>query len=83
MSCNCKNDKTELSKRKDIRRKAKDTFATIKRLWQESESNMITTNNFNAGNVYTVTMDFFDEKGKLLIDHEVSYYYAVNLGGGE
>ena len=44
MSCNCKNDKTELSKRKDIRRKAKDTFAIIKRLWQESQSNTITTN---------------------------------------
>ena len=44
MSCNCKKDKTELSKNKDIRRKAKDTFATIKRLWQESETNMITTN---------------------------------------
>ena len=44
MSCNCKKDKTELSKRKDIRRKAKDTFATIKRLWQESETNMITIN---------------------------------------
>ena len=44
MGCNCKKDKTELSKRKDIRRKAKDTFATIKRLWQESEVNTITTN---------------------------------------
>jgi hypothetical protein len=44
MSCNCKHDKTELSKRKDIRRKAKDTFATIKRLWQESEKDTITTN---------------------------------------
>jgi hypothetical protein len=44
MSCNCKKDKTELSKRKDIRRKAKDTFATIKRLWQESENDTITTN---------------------------------------
>lgn len=44
MSCNCKKDKTELSKRKDIRRIAKDTFATIKRLWQESETNTITTN---------------------------------------
>ena len=44
MSCNCKHDKTELSKRKDIRRKVKDTFSTIKRLWQESESNTITTN---------------------------------------
>ena len=44
MSCNCKKDKTELSKKKDIRRKAKDTFATIKRLWQESESITITTN---------------------------------------
>ena len=44
MSCNCKNDKTELSKRKDIRRKVKDTFAAIKRLWQESETNTITTN---------------------------------------
>ena len=44
MSCNFKKYKTELSKKKDIRRKAKDTFATIKRLWQESEINTITTN---------------------------------------
>ena len=44
MSCNCKKDKTELNKRKDIRRKAKDALATIKRLWQESENNTITTN---------------------------------------
>ena len=44
MSCNCKKDKTELSKRKDIRRKAKNTFATIKRLWQESEKDTIITN---------------------------------------
>lgn len=44
MSCNCKKDKTELSKRKDIRKKTKDTIATIKRLWQESEKNKITTN---------------------------------------
>ena len=43
MSCNCKHDKTELSKRKDIRRKAKDTFATIKKLWKESENDTITT----------------------------------------
>lgn len=44
MSCNCKKDKTELNKRKDIRKKTKDTIATIKRLWQESEKNTITTN---------------------------------------
>ena len=44
MSCNCKKDKTELNKRKDIRRKVKDALATIKRLWQESENNTITTN---------------------------------------
>lgn len=44
MSCNCKKDKTELNKRKDIRRKAKDALATIKRLWQESGNNTITTN---------------------------------------
>ena len=43
MSCNCKKDKTELYKRKDIRRKTKDALATIKRLWQESENNTITT----------------------------------------
>jgi hypothetical protein len=43
MSCNCKNDKTELSKRKDIRKKTKEAIATIKRLWQESENNTITT----------------------------------------
>ena len=44
MSCNCKKDKTELNKRKDIRRKTKDALATIKRLWRESESDTITTN---------------------------------------
>jgi hypothetical protein len=44
MGCNCKKDKTELSKRKDIRKKTKDTIATIKRLWRESEKNKITTN---------------------------------------
>lgn len=43
MSCNCKKDKTELNKRKDIRRKTKDALAVIKRLWQESENNTITT----------------------------------------
>ena len=44
MGCNCKKDKTELSKRKDIRKKTKDAIATIKRLWQESENNIITIN---------------------------------------
>ena len=45
MSCNCKKDKTELYKKKDIRKKTKETIATIKRLWRESESNnTITTN---------------------------------------
>ena len=44
MGCNCKNDKTELSKKKDIRKKTKETFATIKRLWRESEIDTITTN---------------------------------------
>jgi len=44
MSCNCKKDKTELSKKKDIRKKTKEAIATIKRLWQESENNTITTN---------------------------------------
>lgn len=44
MSCNCKKDKTELSKKKDIRKKTKEVLATIKRLWQESENNTITTN---------------------------------------
>ena len=43
MGCNCKKDKTELSKRKDIRKKTKEAIATIKRLWQESENNTITT----------------------------------------
>ena len=42
MGCNCKKDKTEFNKRKDIRKKTKDAIATIKRLWQESET--ITTN---------------------------------------
>ena len=44
MACNCKKDKTELNKRKNIRKKTKDTIATIKRLWRESENNTITTN---------------------------------------
>jgi hypothetical protein len=44
MSCNCKKDKTELNKRKDIRRKTKDALATIKRLWRESENDIITIN---------------------------------------
>lgn len=44
MGCNCKNDKTELNKRRDIRKKTKDAIATIKRLWQESENDTITTN---------------------------------------
>lgn len=44
MSCNCKKDKTELSKKKDIRKKTKEVLATIKQLWQESENNTITTN---------------------------------------
>ena len=44
MSCNCKKDKTELNKRKDFRRKAKDAIAKIKKLWQESENDTITTN---------------------------------------
>ena len=43
MSCNCKKDKTELSKRKNIRKKTKEIIATIKRLWEESENNTITT----------------------------------------
>lgn len=44
MGCNCKKDKTELSKRKNIRKKTKETIATIKRLWKESENNIITIN---------------------------------------
>ena len=44
MGCNCKNDKTELNIRKEIRKKTKDAIATIKRLWRESENNTITTN---------------------------------------
>jgi hypothetical protein len=44
MSCNCKKDKTELNKRKDIRKKTKEAISTIKRLWKESgKDNMITT----------------------------------------
>jgi hypothetical protein len=43
MGCNCQNDKTELSKRKDIRKKTKEAISTIKRLWRESENNTITT----------------------------------------
>lgn len=44
MGCNCKNDKTELNKRKDIRKKTKEAIATIKKLWRESEKDTITTN---------------------------------------
>jgi hypothetical protein len=44
MSCNCKKDKTELSKNKEIRKRTKETLATIKRLWRESETDMIITN---------------------------------------
>ncbi len=44
MGCNCKKDKTELSKRKNIRKKTKETIATIKRLWKESENDIITIN---------------------------------------
>lgn len=42
MGCNCKHDKTELYKRKDIRKKTKETIATIKKLWQESGNDTIT-----------------------------------------
>lgn len=44
MSCNCKKDKTELYKKKDIRKKTKEAIATIKRLWRESENDIITIN---------------------------------------
>ena len=44
MSCNCKKDKIELSKKKDIRKKTKEIISTIKLLWKESEKDTITTN---------------------------------------
>lgn len=44
MGCNCKKDKTELSKKKEIRKKTKNAIETLKRLWQESENTTITTN---------------------------------------
>ena len=44
MGCNCKKDKTELSKKKDIRKKTKEIISTIKSLWKESEKDTITTN---------------------------------------
>ena len=44
MGCNCKKDKTELNKRKNIRKKTKDAIATIKKLWRDSEKDTITTN---------------------------------------
>lgn len=44
MSCNCKKDKIELFKNKEIRKRTKETLATIKRLWRESETDTITTN---------------------------------------
>ena len=44
MGCNCKHDKTELYKRKDIRKKTKETIDTIKKIWRESETDTITTN---------------------------------------
>lgn len=39
--------------------------------------------NFKPGNVYIITMDFFDSSNKLLASEEVSYYYAATVGGGE
>jgi hypothetical protein len=44
MGCNCKKDKTEFNKRKNIRKKTKDAIATIKKLWRDSEKDTITTN---------------------------------------
>ena len=44
MGCNCKKDKTELSKKKDIRKKTKETLDTIKRFWRESKNDTITIN---------------------------------------
>ena len=44
MGCNCKKDKTELSNRKSFRKKTKEVIATIKKLWEESGSDTITTN---------------------------------------
>lgn len=44
MSCNCKKDKIEFSKIKNIRKKTKETIAAIKNLWKESENDTITTN---------------------------------------
>ena len=41
------------------------------------------TANFKSGNVYTITMDFFDSNNKLVASEEVSYYYAAAVGGGE
>ena len=50
MGCNCKKDKTELSKKKDIRKRAKEAIATAKRLWKESgDSNMIITSKDELG----------------------------------
>lgn len=47
MGCNCKKDKTELSKRKNIRKKTKETIATIKRLWRESDVIISSRNELN------------------------------------
>ena len=50
MGCNCKKDKTELSKKKDIRKRAKETIAAVKRLWRESNGdNKIVTDKNELG----------------------------------
>ncbi len=50
MGCNCKKDKTELSKKKDIRKRAKEAIVTAKRLWKESgDNNMIITSKDELG----------------------------------
>ena len=44
MGCNCKKDKTELNKQKNIRKKTKDAIAIVKKLWKDSEKDTITKN---------------------------------------
>lgn len=54
-----------------------DTNIYVYKLKVDSNSN------FKPGNVYIITMNFSDAKGKLIASEEVSYYYAAAIGGGE
>lgn len=49
MSCNCKKDSIPLSLKKKLRKETKEKFAEIKRLWQESSNDKITTDKNELG----------------------------------